>query len=168
MAHHLWSLTSDGCYSSKSAYKLITRPGIKQQFPHIPWKLRIPNKVKLFLWLLFRDRLLTNVNLRKRGWPCGDTCVLCSMVGDEDANYLFLHCSYTRRIWNDILLTTVKQLPNLLHRMLQDASTYGRQIAAVCWNIWKERNQRIFHNTRMTTDILFMHVITDTLLWEHI
>jgi hypothetical protein len=31
-----WSLTHDGCYSSKSAYNLITCPGIAQQFPHIP------------------------------------------------------------------------------------------------------------------------------------
>jgi hypothetical protein len=31
-----WSLTHNGCYSSKSAYKLITCPGIAQQFPHIP------------------------------------------------------------------------------------------------------------------------------------
>jgi hypothetical protein len=64
------------------------------------------------------------------------------MVTDEDANHLYLDCNYTRRIWNDILPanivtpTTIERLPNLL----QDAVTQGRQIAAVCWNIWKERN----------------------------
>jgi zinc-binding in reverse transcriptase len=70
----LWALTQDSCYSSKLAYDFITCPGVKQQLPHIPWKLCIPSKVKIFLWLLHRNRILTNANLRKINWPCSDTC----------------------------------------------------------------------------------------------
>jgi hypothetical protein len=45
----LWSLTANMCYSSKSTYEFITHPSVKQLYPHIPWKLRIPNKVELFI-----------------------------------------------------------------------------------------------------------------------
>jgi zinc-binding in reverse transcriptase len=85
-----WTLTKDGGYSSKSVYAFITHLGVNPPFPHIPWNLRISSKANFFLWLLAKDRLLTNANLRKRNWPCDTSCVLCSTNADEDADLLFI------------------------------------------------------------------------------
>jgi zinc-binding in reverse transcriptase len=120
------------------SYDFITCPGVKEQLPHIPWKLRIPSKVKIFLWLLHRNRILTNANLRKNNWPCGATCVLCSMAIEEDADHLFFRCHYARRIWNDklpankIAPTMILELPNLLHKMSQGPVNQSRRIATAC------------------------------------
>jgi zinc-binding in reverse transcriptase len=169
----LWMLTQDGCFSAKSAYEFITRPGIAQQLPRIPWKVRIPSKVKIFLWLLQRNWLLTNANLRKRNWPSGETCVLCNRQLQEDTEHLFLRCPYARRIWNDILPTSeaaptdVQQLPQLLHIMSRRSPDHSRLIAAACWNIWKERNRRIFQTSQRPSERLLMHVYADNLLWDN-
>jgi zinc-binding in reverse transcriptase len=147
----LWSLTKDGYYS-KSAYDRITHPGVQQLYPTIPWKLGIPGKVKMFLWLLSRDILLTNRNLQRRDWPCGDRCVLCLAALEEDANHIFFICPYARRIWNDILpsnFITQKTFSDLTHGIMKAHTTGIKQeqlMTAACWNIWKEHNRRIFQD----------------------
>jgi len=32
------------------------------------WKRRLPNKIKVFIWLAVQDRLQIGVNLKKREW----------------------------------------------------------------------------------------------------
>jgi hypothetical protein len=100
-------------------------------------------------------------------------CVLCSMVLEEDADHLFFRCSFETKIWNDILLMNektlalVSQLLTLLHRMSRGTINQSQRIAATCWNL-KERNQCIFQNTRRLSERLFMQIVVDCLLWEHI
>jgi zinc-binding in reverse transcriptase len=130
--------------------------------------------MKIFIWLLLRNRLVTNANLRTRNWPSGDTCVFCSAQVDEDADHLFFRCLYTQRNWNDILPTNVRapselqELPHLLHTMSHGPFNQSRTLAAACWNIWKERNRRIFQDIRRPSERLLMHVIANSALWDRI
>ena len=56
------------------------------------WKLKIPPKVVVFAWRLFRDRLPTKSNLTRRNVALNDTyCPFCRRA-KEDAAHLFLHC----------------------------------------------------------------------------
>jgi zinc-binding in reverse transcriptase len=155
----LWVLTKDGTYSSKLTYSHIIHPRMIQRHPNIPWKLRIPSKVKLFLWLLSRDMLLTNRNLGKRNWPSGDRCVLCSTTMEEDADHLFFHYRYAQRIWYDILPTiiplpiTFSQLTHALSKAHLLGTKQSQLMAAACSNIWKEHNLRIFQDKRCGSTI---------------
>jgi zinc-binding in reverse transcriptase len=129
--------------------------------------MHIPNKVKIFLWLLLRDCILTNANLRKRSRPYGTACVLCAQTLNKNTKYLFLPCTYTRRIWNDILPTntlppqTLGNLANLLQTTRTGHTRQNQSIAASCWNIWKELNRRIFQNTRKLSERLLMQIVQD-------
>jgi zinc-binding in reverse transcriptase len=136
--------------------------------------MRIPNKVKIFLWLLLRDRLLTNVNLCKRSWPCGTTYVLCARTLDEDTEHLFLRYTYARRIWNDILPNnaqppqTLGNLANLLQTTRTDHTQQNQSIAPSCWNIWKEWNRRFFQSTWKPPERLLMQIVQDLSIWVRI
>ena len=66
----VWPLTSDGCFSVRSAYRflasenLCSQPssssGIEQQhFWKKIWKIRAPNKIKHFIWRAAKDALPT-------------------------------------------------------------------------------------------------------------
>ena len=56
-------------------------------------KANIPLKIKIFLWLLKQDKILTKSNLMKKGWNSDTTYHFC---GDfETTNHLFVTCSYT-------------------------------------------------------------------------
>lgn len=80
-----WNLTKDG--TVKSFYKAL-----KLQQVHFPqkkiWKFRTPLKIKVFLWLFTKNRILTKDNLYKRGWRKGDKkCQLCDR--EETVQHLF-------------------------------------------------------------------------------
>ena len=58
-----WFLRHGICFSTKHAYGvLITRPDADLMAPLI-WSAKVPRKLKVFAWLLFKDRLNTRVNL---------------------------------------------------------------------------------------------------------
>jgi|ERR1017187_8805843 hypothetical protein len=61
------------------------------------WQLPVPPKIRVCMWLLTKKRILTKVNLIKKGWLGNPHCHFCGM--DEDVNHLFVKCSYTRKIW---------------------------------------------------------------------
>ena len=67
--------------------------GIKVKLKDTIWSIKIPLKIKLFIWLLFNDKILTRDNLAKRGWMGNDRCVFFS--SQETVIHLLFKCSYT-------------------------------------------------------------------------
>jgi len=61
------------------------------------WQWKIPLKIKLFVWLLLEQKLLTWDNLVKRGFLGPSMCALCGVEG-ENAKHLFVDCVFTKDI----------------------------------------------------------------------
>jgi hypothetical protein len=61
------------------------------------WELRL--NVKLFIWLILKQRILTWENLIKRGFNGPSRCLL---FGDAEENilHLFVECSFNLNIWD--------------------------------------------------------------------
>uniref|UniRef100_A0A7N2MBI7 RNase H type-1 domain-containing protein n=1 Tax=Quercus lobata TaxID=97700 RepID=A0A7N2MBI7_QUELO len=87
----IWSATSNGCYSTKSAYHLLSNEGelsepgpsnptAHKQFCRQLWSLNVPNKIRHFLWRASNDSLPTKKNLQKRNIMSESTCERC---GDD-------------------------------------------------------------------------------------
>jgi zinc-binding in reverse transcriptase len=53
-------------------------------------------KIKIFFWLVKKNRILTKVNLLKKGWQ-GDTNV-CFVIQLKPLN-LFVSCPFVSQIW---------------------------------------------------------------------
>ena len=51
------------------------------------WKLKIPQKIKIFMWFLHKKILLTKDNLAKRNWKSNSHCSFCG--NDENIEQLF-------------------------------------------------------------------------------
>jgi hypothetical protein len=49
----VWTRTSNGEYSAKSAYDLQFDGGIISSYPKLVWKVWVPSKCKFFMWLLY-------------------------------------------------------------------------------------------------------------------
>jgi hypothetical protein len=60
----IWQFESNGVYFSQSMYVLINFRGIKQSFLPAVWKLKIPPRVQVFLWLFSQNKVMTRDNLR--------------------------------------------------------------------------------------------------------
>lgn len=62
-----WDLEKSGVFSVKSIYKLLCKYEYGQNFKKI-WKAKMPLKIKIFMWLVSQDAILTKDNLCKRKW----------------------------------------------------------------------------------------------------
>jgi hypothetical protein len=68
-----WSLKADGHFSLSSMYQALLDVDFVPYNNYL-WKLKIPLKIKVSLWLLYRGEMLTKDNLVKRNWHGNMMC----------------------------------------------------------------------------------------------
>ncbi len=162
-----------------SHFSFLIDSGVKDDLFSFVWKSKVPLRVKLFLWLAAKNRILTADNLAKRGWIGPSICVLCG-DNQENLHHLLLDCRYTKALW-DGLLHRQTACPGPLHSItgyfisrwrLLRSSMSGHQrdsfdtgFAATCWEIWKERNARLFNNCVLSAAIFEDRVLATTNAW---
>lgn len=103
----VWGLTKNGIFSVKSFYtgmKMQEAASMMGVIHKKIWQIKVPLKIRIFLWLLLKDSVLTKDNLKKRGWKKGnETCQFCDKK--ESIQHLFFDCPMTRLgMWWHVLL----------------------------------------------------------------
>jgi hypothetical protein len=71
----VWQFNSRGSYSVQSLYAIVNDRGIRQIFTPVVWKLAIPPRIHIFLWLVANNKILTRDNLTKRKIVDDKTCL---------------------------------------------------------------------------------------------
>jgi hypothetical protein len=131
------------------------------------WSAGIPLKIKIFVWQMCRDAILTRENMRKRNWPGSSLCSFCNEV--ETNNHLFFSCSVSKVVWGIVGSTMGTNLvPNSFwqamtwfHSFLpRDEKFFVVLIAAICWAIWNVRNKITFekHVMRSPNEIVYFAI----------
>ena len=95
-----WNLCKNKRFTTKSVYEWLERDLAGPNYKWI-WKASIPLKIKIFLWQLFQNAVLTRDNLRKRNWPGNPVCSFCTNI--ETTNHLFFTCSLARTVWGSLV-----------------------------------------------------------------
>jgi hypothetical protein len=62
------------------------------------WKGDCTLKIKLFAWLMFKNKLLMWPNLQSRGWVGPGVCILCKSQ-NESVSHVFINCIFFRAVW---------------------------------------------------------------------
>jgi len=115
------------------------------------WKGRVPPKIKIFIWLMTNDALLTKDNMIRRKWSGNPKCYFCDH--DETINHLFFTCSIAKVVWGVIAkLLGANNIPTSLeqcwewceHWLPAGGKFHLWGISALCWAIWKARNRACF------------------------
>jgi mannosylglycoprotein endo-beta-mannosidase len=155
-----WRWTAHGNYTSKSAYSVQFRGTYCSFDTKAIWKASAEGKHKLFAWLLVQNRILTADLLLVRNWLCQPVCILCDQNW-ETTVHLCLHCVYAREVWfmvsNWAEVTIQVPAQDVSTKvwwngaMQERSKSLARRAAAILmctgWNLWKERNRRIFSGT---------------------
>jgi hypothetical protein len=68
-----WNLRKDGTFSVRSMY-LHRLDSFAPYCNKGIWKLKIPLKIKVFLWLLNKRLILTKDNLARKNWKGSQKC----------------------------------------------------------------------------------------------
>jgi hypothetical protein len=114
------------------------------------WKIKMSLKVKVFMWLVSKNCILTKDNLMRRGWTRNSQCHFCS--SEENMNYLLFNCTFARFVWqmvicafgfvrppesaNDMLGEWINSFPGPLRKNILCGCTVV--------TIWKTRNDACF------------------------
>ncbi|GJN34056.1 hypothetical protein PR202_gb22693 [Eleusine coracana subsp. coracana] len=174
-----WRWSTDGMFSSSSAYKAfftgqIAIPGAKEL-----WKTRAPNKCRFFFWTLLHGRCWTAARLYRHGLRDNNICALCSQEA-EDIDHLFLSCVYSREFWFKILRRCGWQL---LTPMAQDCLVdwwlhnrkripkprrrcFDSITILITWTLWLERNGRVFRNEQRRPATVLNWFWQELRLWK--
>lgn len=91
----VWQYNSSGTYTSSSLY--VNFRGVTHVFIPFVWKLVVPPRIHVFLWLLFNNKLMTRDTLKKRNIKMHEDCVYYSCV--ESIHHLFSEYIVARHIW---------------------------------------------------------------------
>jgi hypothetical protein len=166
-----WKWTKHGQYTAKSAY---TAQLAGSFCPYMAiWGAKVEGKHKFFAWLMVQRKILTEDKLLSRNWPCLPICQLCDQEL-ETAEHLCLHCVFAQEVWflvtqwtdglvsipggqisiQDWWNSALQGAPRKLK--IERAST----LIYTAWNLWKERNRRVFEGTR-TTPSRILHLIKE-------
>jgi hypothetical protein len=149
-----WVLNRSGLFDTRSYY-LALQASTASDFPWKSiWRVKAPRRVIFFVWTAAWGRILTCDNLMRRGFVMVGWCCLCKSSG-ESVNHLLLHCRVAREVWNFILCAfgvswvfpkTVSELLSGWHNWWGKKSSRIWNLVPHCimWNIWQERNGRIF------------------------
>jgi len=66
------------------------------------WNWNIALKIKLFIWISLKNKILTWNNLLAKGWEGPSFCILCTK-GPETLSHLLINCYFTKQFWLLIL-----------------------------------------------------------------
>ncbi|KAL4383201.1 hypothetical protein GQ457_15G013690 [Hibiscus cannabinus] len=66
------------------------------------WKLAVPQRVRVFIWLTFHNRLLTNVERVRRHVASSGSCEICNN-GQEDMDHVLRFFTVAKGVWTRLL-----------------------------------------------------------------
>lgn len=140
----------------------------------------MPTKISFFTWLVHHNSLLTQDNLERKVRTLVNRCCMCKKEL-ETINHLFLHCSVAHSIWDVFLSGFGVGRPQgddikdaFKDRDRTDFTMTGNFIwnilpYVICWNIWKEHNQRMFVTEAKEKDVqkVVLDIKANILYWSH-
>jgi len=149
----VWALESLGKFSNRSLYRLMINSGEIDLRMKQVWEQKLPLKTKIFLWMLWHDRVQTGEQLSKRNGK-GEKCKYCGAL--EIRNHLFFNCNIAQVIWvwvrislrwsvRHISITSFQDMMGI-GEVIQEKSLALVMLAAVIWSLWKHRNDWVFNN----------------------
>ncbi|KAF7823513.1 reverse transcriptase [Senna tora] len=161
-----WLKTRNGSYAVKSRYHVyknrvkpsaLLKPSCSTVVSRDLWKdiwgLKVPPKVKHFLWRLCNGALSSKENLFKRKCASDPICPICGLES-ETLEHLFMYCDAAKRSWFvsplslKMDLLKVCRVEDWLACVFAKNSTLDDWdkaiLACTCWQIWKSRCSLVF------------------------
>jgi hypothetical protein len=86
---------------------VVNDRGVRQIFTPVVWKILVPSRLHVFLWLLGNNKVLTRDNLSKRKVD-NMNCLFCNE--QEIVSHLFFDCCVAKVFWKQIAEVCGKSL----------------------------------------------------------
>ncbi|KAK8681290.1 hypothetical protein V6N13_053694 [Hibiscus sabdariffa] len=156
-----WGLNANHRFTVKSVYELRsgTLNGDAGRIWMVIRKFRGLSKIKVLMWLVCCDKLITNFERTRRHFTSDSLCPMCN-EDDEDVDHVLRHFRSAKSVWslcvNPTKLTEFFTLPfwKWIDQNLIDVFSFGLEhlnwdsmFATILWNLRRHRNAVVFENT---------------------
>ncbi|KAK3189923.1 hypothetical protein Dsin_029484 [Dipteronia sinensis] len=153
-----WSANTNGTFSVGCFRRALeSLEEAKVSVPKFLWKGICPPNMEIFLWQLWRGKVMKREVLYRCGMDqlsCLD-CPFCNKE-IETIDHLFLHCSWSNSLWIDCMAwwgvvgcinKSVKEWLTGwvgLCPATKNERVWSSLFVAIVWTIWETRNQQVF------------------------
>jgi hypothetical protein len=118
------------------------------------WGAKLPLMIRIFLWMLWHDRVLTGEQMKIRKSKKSEKCKYCGKL--ETRNHLFFNCNIAKMIWVWVRVslrwtkrpTSLQTFEDKMGVGLGQNNNFAPLfiLASVGWSLWKTRNDWVFNN----------------------
>ncbi|XP_016206787.1 uncharacterized protein LOC107647186 [Arachis ipaensis] len=168
----VWKFDNKGIFSTNSFLHVLQLETLSEEitsysFTSSIWKGLVPPRIELFGWFVLVGRVNTRERLSRLGITRqhDSICVLCKKE-IECVHHLFVFCEFTWQVWCVWLRCFHRDwaIPGSIKGLFESWNgTPNRKeeqkrwltgFFAAIWNVWLERNNRIFNNKEVTVDVI--------------
>eukprot|EP00253_Pinus_taeda_P035376 PITA_35376 len=160
-----WGYRPKGTYTTTEAYSLSTQSDFRPDpLWNRIWSFKAWPKISHLLWMVGHRKILTWDKLRRRNFHGPSICHNC-FNSEENLQHLLDTCPLASKLWDQIgfrcqlqgkkpgdIIDTIRQWPKSPYDSEILNGLWNIILGIVIWNIWKERNRRIFKNQSSTTE----------------
>ncbi|KAK8513884.1 hypothetical protein V6N12_037252 [Hibiscus sabdariffa] len=106
----MWCWTTQHTFALKSAYMHLASSHWppRQTIWKLIWRMAIPQRLHLFLWLAYQQNIMTNATRYCRNLAPSRTCPLCGNL-PESVLHTLRDCADVRHLWSQILPDAVQR-----------------------------------------------------------
>lgn len=175
-----WKLEPSGIYTSKSIYRVLIGGGKTEWVFNYTWKCPVPPTVKIFIYLVLNDKILSRDVLSRRGMSINLNCALCGVCRRETTLHMLFYCHYATTIWRKVsavlrtkimtAATTIQETWTRSWEVVRQNRGMSRRAWATCcictvWHIWKQRNRVVFGDNANHPTMVADRVVREYRLW---
>ncbi|KAJ1415138.1 Ribonuclease H domain [Sesbania bispinosa] len=155
-----WSGTSNGVFSTRSAYELVSCKADSTPDPiwKAVWRWRGPERARCFMWLVLNKGPKT----KHKGFRCGlydsDVCPVC-LQHIETPLHVLRDCLNAKNVWSSLGGTNLP--PNFYSVDITDwfkmnliggtGGNWSLIFGLSVWQLWRCRNERVFDNKAVSS-----------------
>jgi hypothetical protein len=158
-----------GKYACSKTWDAIRKKEARVQWWKVVWHSVAIPKHAFMLWLVFKDAMITKSRIC--GWGYEGDC-LCSFCrsGTESRDHLFFECSFSYRIWKEILGLCLIYEPKKYWEEVADWSVVEMRhdclrsrlcilsLGATVYNLWKHRNDILHGNVLSSEEMIIAKI----------
>ncbi|MFQ6651567.1 hypothetical protein Gotur_023843 [Gossypium turneri] len=155
-----WKGAKDGVLTVSEAYARrveSTWDGKDPVWQQI-WTLKCPQRVRSFLWLICKEKLLTNVERKRRTLTTDELCQICH-APQESILHILRDCKEIISVWKRLMPLDNQGVffahdfvnwflanINKNRKFKNETFNWNTIFSIVCWFAWKQRNDFVFND----------------------